>query len=410
MFLAHRFFLMPPRFTLLLFVPLFVCHWALATNPFTQYAVDFPDPNYVTAGQFGAKFGGAEATIVAWADEMASYGPWSVTNKPVVAPSGDKHDYMSWAPYQWPDCSNVHNTTVLSPSDIRKLCNYVFRDGQVNPDRNTIQDSQSFSNLSDAVLYNSIADMLQNKSSSVYSQNVAKFINTWFLDADTAMNPNLNYAQMNLGPGGQNGTYTGILPILVRDRKQIYSIKEDREDFRVEVVSRRRTLVLWRVVGIAWAYGGPIFERPVTHLGPSTQKILPSPHGRALGQAPDSAVLIGMWFIPPKGRRCFPKCTQPIKAAALKRVRRRDHRRLDMVHSKKLQCKHGLHFPEHAMPSSIVRTETPAKERDRVKENPPSYDVSLQQLCASHIPCKLEANEKELRVKEYKERSDCNLS
>ncbi|KAJ7853946.1 hypothetical protein B0H14DRAFT_2580125 [Mycena olivaceomarginata] len=65
---------------------------------------------------------------------------------------------------------------------------------------------------------------------------------------------------------------------------------------------------------------------------------------------------------------------------------------------------------EHAMPSSIVRTETPAKERDRVKENPPSYDVSLQQLCASHIPYKLEANEKELRVKEYKERSDCNLS
>ncbi|KAJ7867551.1 hypothetical protein B0H14DRAFT_2346933 [Mycena olivaceomarginata] len=163
---------MPPRFTLLLFVPLFVCHWALATNPFTQYAVDFPDPNYVTAGQFGAKFGGAEATIVAWADEMASYGPWSVTNKSVVAPSGDKHDYMSWAPYQWPDCSNVHNTTVLSPSDIRKLCNYVFRDGQVNPDRNTIQDSQSFSNLSDAVLYNSIAAMLQNKSSSVYSQNM----------------------------------------------------------------------------------------------------------------------------------------------------------------------------------------------------------------------------------------------
>ncbi|KAJ7883727.1 chondroitin AC/alginate lyase [Mycena olivaceomarginata] len=204
---------MPPRFRLLLFVPLFVCHWALATDPFTQYAVDFPDPNYVTAGQFGAKFGGAEATIVAWADEMASYGPWSVTNKPVVAPSGDKHDYMSWPPYQWPDCSNVHNTTVLSPSDIRKLCNYVFRDGQVNPDRNTIQDSQSFSNLSDAVLYNSIAAMLQNKSSSVYSQNVAKFINTWFLDADTAMNSNLNYAQMNLGPGGQNGTYTGILDL-----------------------------------------------------------------------------------------------------------------------------------------------------------------------------------------------------
>ncbi|KAJ7768903.1 alginate lyase-domain-containing protein, partial [Mycena metata] len=105
----------------------------------------------------------------------------------------------------WPDCSNVHNTTVLDLAQTWKQCNYVFRDGQVNPDRNSIQDFQSFFNLSDAVLYNSIAATLQNKPSSVYSQNVVKFIKTWFLDTDTAMNPNLNYAQMNGGPGGQTG-------------------------------------------------------------------------------------------------------------------------------------------------------------------------------------------------------------
>ncbi|KAJ7450201.1 chondroitin AC/alginate lyase [Mycena latifolia] len=186
---------------------------ALAANPFVQYAVDFPDPNTVTAGNFGSRLAGAEATIIQWADDMAAYGPWSVTNKPVVAPSGDKHDYMSWAPYQWPDCSGAKNTTVLSPSDMWKTCAYVFRDGQVNPDRTTINDFQSFFNLSDAVLYNSIAATLQNKSTSVYSQNVAKFVNAWFLDADTGMNPNLNYAQMNRGPNGQHGEYTGILDL-----------------------------------------------------------------------------------------------------------------------------------------------------------------------------------------------------
>jgi hypothetical protein len=107
-----------------------------------------------------------------------------------------------------------------------KTCQYYNRDGQVNPDRNTIQDFQSFFNLSDAVLYNSIASTFQNKSSSVYSQNVGashtsssrsstpshlfwavKFINAWFLDADTAMNPNLNYAQMDGGPTGQVGEW-----------------------------------------------------------------------------------------------------------------------------------------------------------------------------------------------------------
>jgi len=186
---------------------------ALATNPFVQYAVDFPDPNWVTTGKFGANFAGAEATIMAWADEMASHGPWSVTNKSVVAPSGDKHDYMSWAPYEWANCSNVKNTTALSLADESKECNFVFRDGDVNPERFIIEDFQSMFNLSDYVMYGSIAAVLQNKSSSVYSQNVAKFINTWFLDADTGMNPNLNYAQMNRGPGGQTGAYTGILDL-----------------------------------------------------------------------------------------------------------------------------------------------------------------------------------------------------
>ncbi|KAJ6453561.1 chondroitin AC/alginate lyase [Mycena sanguinolenta] len=182
------------------------------TNLFTCYANDFVSPN-VANGHYASTLAGAQATIVAWADEMNSYGPWSVTDKPVLAPSGNKHDYMSWAPYEWPDCSKVGNKTVLTPSEIWKTCSYVFRDGQVNPDRTTINDFQSFFNLSDAVLYNALAFTFQNESSSVYSQNVAKFIKTWFLDSATNMNPNLNYAQMNRGPNGQTGEYTGILDL-----------------------------------------------------------------------------------------------------------------------------------------------------------------------------------------------------
>ncbi|KAF8179734.1 alginate lyase-domain-containing protein [Mycena galopus ATCC 62051] len=192
---------------------LFISRAVLATNPFVQYAVDFPDPNFLITERFGARFAGAEATIIAWAEEMASYGPWSVTDKPVLPPSDNRHDYMSWAPYWWADCSNVHNTTALSLAEESKECNFVRRDGQVNPERFVIQDFQSFFNLSDAVLYNSIAAVLQNQSSSVYSQNVAKFINGWFLENSTAMNPNLNYAQMMRGPTGQNGSFTGILDL-----------------------------------------------------------------------------------------------------------------------------------------------------------------------------------------------------
>ena len=37
------------------------------------------------------------------ADKSLKAGPYSVMQKPIVPPSGDKHDYLSYAPYYWPD-------------------------------------------------------------------------------------------------------------------------------------------------------------------------------------------------------------------------------------------------------------------------------------------------------------------
>ncbi|KAF7343324.1 Chondroitin AC/alginate lyase [Mycena venus] len=182
-------------------------------QPFTAYPNDFVDPDYIVAGKFANTTGGAQESIISWAKSLSSSGPWSVTNKPFTAPSGDKKDYMSWAPYWWPDCSGVGNTTELTPEQIWVTCPYVGRDGQFNPDRLTIDDIGAFFNLSDAVLYNALAFAFENKSSSEYSQNIVKFVNAWFLDSETGMNPNLNYAQMNRGPNGQVGTHTGVLDL-----------------------------------------------------------------------------------------------------------------------------------------------------------------------------------------------------
>ncbi|KAF7305632.1 Chondroitin AC/alginate lyase [Mycena chlorophos] len=188
---------------------------AAATNPYVCYANDFVDPAYTVsnANNYASSLSGAQQTIVAWAEELNSHGPWSVTDKPVLAPSGDKHDYMSWAPYSWPDCSSVHNTTALSAAEIRKTCPYVTRDGDVNPDRDIPDDFQSFFNLSDAVLYNTIASTFSTSSASTYQANAVKFIQTWFIDNSTFMNPELTYAQMELGPTGQLGTFTGVLDL-----------------------------------------------------------------------------------------------------------------------------------------------------------------------------------------------------
>src|SRR5205823_7105303 len=56
------------------------------------------------------------------ARDLMRAGPWSVMDKTRVAPSGDKHDYVSYAPYWWPDSTKPNGLP------------YIQRDGLVNPE------------------------------------------------------------------------------------------------------------------------------------------------------------------------------------------------------------------------------------------------------------------------------------
>src|SRR5579884_3082765 len=51
------------------------------------------------------QFRAALTQLEADADKDLSVAPLSVMDKAVTPPSGDKHDYMSQAPYWWPDPS-----------------------------------------------------------------------------------------------------------------------------------------------------------------------------------------------------------------------------------------------------------------------------------------------------------------
>ena len=99
----------------------------------------------------------------------------------------------------------------MFPIIVWTTCPYEVRDGKVNPDVRTLPDSPAAVAMSQAVLHNTIAFAIQN--SRTYSQNAAKFIDTFFLDPKTAMNPNMNFGQVVRGPGRDHrqGTYTGIL-------------------------------------------------------------------------------------------------------------------------------------------------------------------------------------------------------
>ncbi|KAF8802054.1 chondroitin AC/alginate lyase [Phlegmacium glaucopus] len=177
------------------------------------YANDFIDPNDILTNALGDHTYRARESIVEWANSLAAGGPWSVMNKTVSPPSSDKHDYMSWAPYWWPDCSGVGNTTVLTPEQIWKTCHYVVRDGQFNPDARLVNDVGAFQDLAEAVLYNAIAWTFNTTRKNVYEADTVRFIRTWFLDEATRMNPHLIYGQMQRGPDRNIGSHTGLLDL-----------------------------------------------------------------------------------------------------------------------------------------------------------------------------------------------------
>src|SRR5260370_31454659 len=61
--------------------------------------------------------------------------PTSVVSKGVAPPSGDKHDYMSQAPYLWPDPSKPNGLP------------YIRRDGERNPEINKITDHHTLDQM-----------------------------------------------------------------------------------------------------------------------------------------------------------------------------------------------------------------------------------------------------------------------
>jgi hypothetical protein len=64
--------------------------------------------------------------------------PISIVNKSVAPPSGDKHDYMSQAPYFWPNPKTPNGLP------------YIRRDGERNPEINKITDHKSIDDIENA--------------------------------------------------------------------------------------------------------------------------------------------------------------------------------------------------------------------------------------------------------------------
>ena len=136
----------------------------------------------------------AVATLRTDADKSLKDGPFTIVNKQHPLPSVDLHDYVSLAPYFWPDPNKPDGLP------------YIRRDGERNPEFQEY-DARPLNEMSGRVYTLALTGYLTGNAK--YSARAAELLRAWFFDPATRMNPNLDHAQLvkgtNLGRG------TGII-------------------------------------------------------------------------------------------------------------------------------------------------------------------------------------------------------
>lgn len=145
------------------------------------------DPNLVPAYQ----------QLINDANEALQFGPVSVMEKKNMPPSGDKHDYMSLAPYHWPDPTKPDGLP------------YIRRDGETNPEVREYKDKEYQPLLCDKVHKLALAYFYSGEKK--YAQHAARLLRVWFLDTATRMNPHLNFGQAIKGVN--TGRAAGLIDV-----------------------------------------------------------------------------------------------------------------------------------------------------------------------------------------------------
>lgn len=178
--------------------------------------------------------------LIYQADRALRFEPVSVMAKRRVAPSGDKHDYMSLAPYWWPDGA--------TPDGLP----YIRKDGQINPELHTVPDKDHLDGMSANVYTLALAYYL--KGDERYAEHAAELVRVWFLSPDSKMNPNLRYGQAVRGV--TDGRAQGVIE--TRVLVQVVDAIGMLADYEGWTPADQQTMVKWYTDYVVWMTTDPI--------------------------------------------------------------------------------------------------------------------------------------------------------
>ena len=153
----------------------------------------------------GSRIMALRVRLTHMADQALERGPFSVTDKTSLPPSGNWQDYWHPAAYWWPD---PHSPDGLP---------YIRRDGEPVPGTapfapgSDAYDRTRLQQLFDDSLILALASHVTGRSA--YGAHAVAHLDRFFLDPATQMTAHLTYAQLRIGHNGNHGTPTGLIEL-----------------------------------------------------------------------------------------------------------------------------------------------------------------------------------------------------